>query len=282
MLGDALFASTFLPCLSGPDNSPVAPLQNMLYANIQPQLDPFLYSCLHCIRSHHLMNLHKKSRIHVADGAVLMGGINELGHKNVVLFGQHGERPEADKMSGSDLDGDQFVITWDRQLFLVQTSEPMDYSPAKKSYEGPPICNDTLLQHFIDHACKDNLGQILMLWIDNASIKKMQAVPNVFIAVDFPKSAVPIIIPKELVLNQSVLGAHWHEQKGLPSFHCKSKVIAVAGHYGDSNRDKECIFKSKKMIFDPMFARLLGRGKDKTDIKLLDFAENQRNLYKSQ
>ena len=31
-------------------------------------------------------------------------------HKNVILFSQYGERPEADKMSGSDLDGDQFAM----------------------------------------------------------------------------------------------------------------------------------------------------------------------------
>ena len=30
--------------------------------------------------------------------------------KNVVLFSQHGSRPEADKMSGSDLDGDQLAM----------------------------------------------------------------------------------------------------------------------------------------------------------------------------
>ena len=30
--------------------------------------------------------------------------------KNVILFSRHGDRPEADKMSGSDLDGDQFAM----------------------------------------------------------------------------------------------------------------------------------------------------------------------------
>lgn len=41
-------------------------------------------------------------------------------HRNVLLFSQHGDRPEADKMSGSDLDGDEFAITWDSRLFLGQ------------------------------------------------------------------------------------------------------------------------------------------------------------------
>eukprot|EP00977_Amphora_coffeiformis_P010660 scaffold2510_cov169-Amphora_coffeaeformis.AAC.11 len=40
------------------------------------------------------------------------------GFCNVILFSQHGDRPEADKMAGSDLDGDEFAVTWDRRLFL--------------------------------------------------------------------------------------------------------------------------------------------------------------------
>jgi hypothetical protein len=39
-------------------------------------------------------------------------------HKNVILFSQFGDRPEADKMGGSDLDGDEFAVTWDSRLFF--------------------------------------------------------------------------------------------------------------------------------------------------------------------
>jgi RNA-dependent RNA polymerase len=39
-------------------------------------------------------------------------------HFNILLFSQHGSRPEPSKMSGSDLDGDEFAITWDSRLFL--------------------------------------------------------------------------------------------------------------------------------------------------------------------
>ena len=34
-------------------------------------------------------------------------------HKNMILFSQQGIRPEADKMAGSDLDRDDFAVTWD-------------------------------------------------------------------------------------------------------------------------------------------------------------------------
>ncbi len=71
MLVDASFAAKYIPQLSGLDSSLMSTLSSMLYAGIEPQNDPFLYSCLHCTRSHHLMNLRKKARIHIIAGGKL-------------------------------------------------------------------------------------------------------------------------------------------------------------------------------------------------------------------
>lgn len=217
-------------------------------------------------------------------------------------------------MSGSDLDGDQFAVTWDKRLFLARTVEPMDYSPAKKSDENNAITDGTLLQHFINHARNDNLGRISMLWIDHATLKKdagchecLQLAKLASIAVDFPKSGIPAILPDELVLKQNVPRAHWRELKGRQSFKCKSavgklydgvvtemnckrnapqpKCIALAGRYidnygqilylGDANR----INDSKEKIFSMTFARGLGWTGGDHDKQLLDFAIEQRYLY---
>ena len=77
MLYDADHALNFLPSLAGPDGSLVSTLMSMLLAGMKPDIDPFLFSCLHTIRAHHMMTLRKKARIFVRDGAVLMGCLDE-------------------------------------------------------------------------------------------------------------------------------------------------------------------------------------------------------------
>mmetsp|Transcript_24703 Transcript_24703/g.51684 ORF Transcript_24703/g.51684 Transcript_24703/m.51684 type:complete len:1337 (+) Transcript_24703:117-4127(+) len=377
MLVDANFAAIFLPRLSGPDSGLMSTLSHMLYANLKPDIDPFLYSCLHATRAHHLMNLRKKSRIYVEDGAVLIGGIDELGlipegcvflqvqrpltrkagsqkdinymviegpvmvtkhpvmhpgdmrmllavnipklrdHKNVLLFSQHGERPEADKMSGSDLDGDQFAVTWDDRLFLRNPSSPMDYAPPKKPSDSDSITDGSLVEHFINHARNDNLGRISMLWMDHAVMKKdagcsecLELAKLASIAVDFPKSGVPASIRRELIISRSTPRAHWRERKGSPTFHCQSVVgqlydmiidemksqrrapqsecMAMAGRYRDKNGqilnlgDTHRIAKSKERIYNPMLPTRLGWTGDELDGLLINYAEHERDMYESQ
>jgi hypothetical protein len=179
MLTDHATAMQMIPRLSGPDSSLSSSLIHMLSCGFSPCNEPFLFSCIHAIRAHHLMTLRKKSRVFVEKGAVLLGGLDETGlvpegcvfvqirtdgvapernanindsgfkiltgpvmvtkhpvmhpgdvrmllavtipelreHKNCILFSRQGDRPEADKMAGSDLDGDQFAVTWDERLF---------------------------------------------------------------------------------------------------------------------------------------------------------------------
>ena len=110
MLTDASFAATFLPQLSGPDNGLMTTLHHMLHTGLKPDIDPFLYSCLHCTRAHHLMNLRKKARIHVANGAVLIGGIDELGIIPENCVSLQIQRPDCRKTACSQEDGKYMVV----------------------------------------------------------------------------------------------------------------------------------------------------------------------------
>lgn len=299
MLVDARFAAQYVPFIGGVDAEIVTSLCDMLASGLKPSRDPFLYSCLHATRSHHLMGLRKKARIHVKDGAVLMGGIDETGlleenqifiqvskhtkennkpayevitgrvmvakhpviHpgdlrmleavdlpelrgvKNVVLFSQHGHRPVTNMMSGSDLDGDEFAICWDRRLFLPRTVEAMSYDSHSPDETGLlPLSvleeefgvttNEALVRHFINHAKNDNLGKISMLWLDHAIDKGSASCSECLelaalhsISVDFPKSSIPAKLPDRLVLGSTFPRAHWREKAGgSPSFHCRSIV----------------------------------------------------------
>ncbi|XP_075254007.1 uncharacterized protein LOC142345675 [Convolutriloba macropyga] len=54
--------------------------------------------------------------------------------KNVILFSTEGSRPDPDKMSGGDLDGDLYLVIWDQRI--LEYSETLRKVPAE-SYEVP-------------------------------------------------------------------------------------------------------------------------------------------------
>lgn len=53
-----------------------------------------------------------------------------------LVFPKKGERPHANEASGSDLDGDVYLATWDKSLVPPQKKSyiPMDYSPAQAKH----------------------------------------------------------------------------------------------------------------------------------------------------
>ena len=360
MIEDPIHAVNILPSLSGPDSSLVADMVDMMQCGFSPLYDPFLFSCLYSIRNHHLMQLRKKTRIRVKDGAVLMGGLDETGllpegcifvqlrpkrkiqsnlqnvinhedgnykplvgpvlvakhpvmhpgdvrmllaidvpelrnNKNMILFSQHGNRPEADKMAGSDLDGDQFAVCWDRRLFLkprrctydsntsVRDLErinhpPMNFTNNEKADEVQNVNDEHLIEHFLNHAKNETLGRISMLWLDHAAIEKNAGCAECLklaglhsIAVDFPKNGVPAEIPQDLKLGRKTPRPHWREIKRLDSYHCDSAVGQLYDNVVSelSNREKFSDFES-----------LAGRNMNKYG-QLLSFfkKEHRRSLY---
>ena len=223
-------------------------------------------------------------------------------------------------MSGSDLDGDQFAITWDRRLFLANTATPMDYSPIKKPDKISTISDDSLLEHFINHARNSNLGKISMLWIDHATIERnagcvacLKLAKLASTSVDFPKSGIPAVIDQDLLLKPNIPRAHWRELTGKPSFKCESAVgqlydqviyemksksnmpqydcIAMAGRNRDNNGqilyfgEQHRLLQGKQLIFsekNSSLTRRLGLKVNDLDAMVLDYADHQRFLYESQ
>lgn len=120
--------------------------------------------------------------------------------RNVILFSTFGSRPEADKLSGSDYDGDLFSITWDPQLFLPSgNSDPMDYTAPAPAPSVLGIEPRHLVEHFVNHAKNDNIGRISNAIIALGDVsaqhqkdpKCIELAALASTAVDFAKSGIP-------------------------------------------------------------------------------------------
>jgi RNA-dependent RNA polymerase len=54
--------------------------------------------------------------------------------KDVVVLPQTGDRDIAGMCSGGDLDGDDYLVIWDPELFPKEWNhKPMDYTPQSRS-----------------------------------------------------------------------------------------------------------------------------------------------------
>ena len=99
--------------------------------------------------------------------------IPELHHiKDAVVLPQNGDRDIASMCSGGDLDGDDFLVIWDRDLLPEEWNhEPMDYSPPPPLIHGGEITVDDLTTFFVTYIKNDSLGSIAtshVAWADYA------------------------------------------------------------------------------------------------------------------
>ncbi|XP_077504400.1 uncharacterized protein LOC144114492 [Amblyomma americanum] len=79
--------------------------------------------------------------------------------KDCVVFPANGFRPHSDEMAGSDLDGDEYIVIWDRNLFFPgHNQEPMIYGQKVQQQRSELSLVDGMAKFISDFIKNDNVG----------------------------------------------------------------------------------------------------------------------------
>ena len=83
-------------------------------------------------------------------------------YENALIFPSKGKRPHPNECSGSDLDGDNYFVFYDKDLIIDDKylSDPMNYSFSLKSMQKDNIDIDDVIEYFAEYTNLNNLGLI--------------------------------------------------------------------------------------------------------------------------
>ncbi|CAA7401361.1 unnamed protein product [Spirodela intermedia] len=127
-----------------------------------------------------------------------------------VVFPQKGKRPHPNECSGSDLDGDVYFVSWDPELIPTRQVPPMDYTPAPQNILDRDVTIEDMQEYFTNYLVNDSLGVISnahTVFADKEPRKAesdpcLELAKLFSIAVDFPKTGVPAVIPTRLTVKE--------------------------------------------------------------------------------
>ena len=129
--------------------------------------------------------------------------VNQLEHLvDCIVFPTTGKQPHPNEIAGSDLDGDQYFVCWDKDLVIPTTYEPYDYLPSDSKH--------TLQLKMLEYFSQQNeqsrtMGKIdtyFKYWADKKGIKckECQELGMHFAhSVDSAKTGFRVNIPPNLV-----------------------------------------------------------------------------------
>ncbi|KAK0422300.1 hypothetical protein QR680_007494 [Steinernema hermaphroditum] len=126
--------------------------------------------------------------------------IPELHHLvDVIVFPRYGPRPHPDEMAGSDLDGDEYAIMWDPQLFFDRNEDPLDFPKpvVKTDPNDDRDVNTKMIDFYISYIEQDSIGTIANSFLVMSDLYGIDSPVCIAIAkkhslaVDFPKTGKP-------------------------------------------------------------------------------------------
>ncbi|XP_078314526.1 uncharacterized protein LOC144617504 isoform X2 [Crassostrea virginica] len=122
-----------------------------------------------------------------------------------IVFPQKGSRPHPNEMSGSDLDGDMYFVSWDKQFCdIVENEPPMEFPKAEKLKLSRNVEVEDIIDFVGEYIKNDNLGIIANAHVVHADLKDIftdtckQLAKMHSDAVDFPKTGKPAKMQRDL------------------------------------------------------------------------------------
>lgn len=174
-----------------------------------------------------ICTLSRSPSLHPGDVRVVRAvDVKALHHlRDCVVLPQLGDRDLANTCSGGDLDGDDYLVMWDKELLPQEWNHPpMEYTPPEPRKNPNEVTVDDMTSFFVTHMKHDNLGRIAVAhryWADRQpeGVKDPRCLELAQLhsmAVDYAKTGVPAQVPKHLRVTQV---PHWAEAKNRPCYH---------------------------------------------------------------
>ena len=78
--------------------------------------------------------------------------LDALGYYDCIVFPTKGARPHPSEIAGSDLDGDQYFVTWDPELIPMKTVPPYNYDESvAAAVPLKSIGRDIIIDEFVNY-----------------------------------------------------------------------------------------------------------------------------------
>ncbi|CAF1105581.1 unnamed protein product, partial [Didymodactylos carnosus] len=210
---------------------------------------------------------HKKSQSRIIQGQVIVtknpcfhpGDIRLLTAvdvpalhqlKNVIVFPMKGYQPHTSEISGSDLDGDCYFVSWDKQLLFSSNERPLNYHDQGLEAQQQALLNpevqitiNDVCEFFGEYIAADNLGLIANSHLSFAdqlperarAEKCIQLAHMHSIAVDFAKNGIRAPrLTKEL---RPVTYPHYMEKNDKPQYISTTILGQLYDRVQDHQRD---------------------------------------------
>lgn len=79
--------------------------------------------------------------------------------KDCIVFPAMGPRPHPNEMAGSDLDGDEYIVIWDQDLFFPGPNQkPMSFTDSSSVASADESLEEGMIKFFCNYIINDNVG----------------------------------------------------------------------------------------------------------------------------